>query len=94
MLQLQKRGINVVSFSLTDSEDDITAQLKGINVLIVCCLLDEVVLANAAKKAGVERYVPCFYASVMPRGVQTLRDNVSGGHYLTLLITMHYFGFK
>jgi hypothetical protein len=83
-----------VSFSLADSEDDVTAQLKGIDVLIVCCLLDEVTLANAAKKAGVKRYVPCFYASVMPRGVQTLRDNVSGGHFLTLLTTMHYFNFK
>ncbi|CAG8060181.1 unnamed protein product [Penicillium nalgiovense] len=75
VLDLQKRGINIVSFSLADSEDDVTAQLKGIDVLIVCCLLDEVALANAAKKAGVKRYVPCFYASVMPRGVQTLRDN-------------------
>jgi len=71
-----------VSFNLTESEDNVTAQLKGIDVLIVCCLLDEFALANAAKKAGVKRYVPCFYASVMPRGVQTLRDNVSGGYFL------------
>jgi hypothetical protein len=83
-----------VSFSLADSEDDVTTQLKGIDVLIVCCVLDEVVLANAAKKAGVKRYVPCFYGLVMPRGVQTLRNNVSGGHFLTLLTMMHYFDFK
>lgn len=81
MVDLQKRGVSIVSFNLADSEDNVTAQLKGIDVLVVCCLLDEVALANAAKKAGVKRYVPCFYASVMPRGVQTLRDNVSRGHF-------------
>lgn len=81
-----------MSFNLTDSEDNnVTAQLKGIDVLIVCCLLDEFALANAAKKAGVKRYVPCFYASVMPRGVQTLRDNVSSGHFPVLLTTVPCF---
>ena len=70
-----------MSFNLADSEDNVTAQLKGIDVLVVCCLLYEVPLANAAKKAGVKRYVPCFFATVMPRGVQGLRDNVSGGHF-------------
>jgi hypothetical protein len=94
VLDLQKRGINIVSFSLADSEDDVTTQLKGINVLIVCYVLDEVVLANAAKKAGVKCYVPCFYGPVMPRGVQMLRNNISGSHFLTLLTTMHYFDFK
>lgn len=71
-----------------------TAQLEGIDVLIVCCLLDEVALANAAKKAGIKRYVPCFYASVMPRGVQTLRDNVCSGYFPTFLTIIHYFDFK
>ena len=82
MVDLQNKGVNIVSFDLADSEDNVTAQLKDVDVLVVCCLLDEVALANAAKKAGVKRYVPCFYASVMPRGVQTLRDNVSGGYFL------------
>ncbi|TDZ58280.1 putative pinoresinol-lariciresinol reductase 3 [Colletotrichum trifolii] len=72
---LQKRGVNIVSFNLGDPEAEVAAQLKGTDVLIVCCLVDELALANAAKKAGVKRYIPCFYATVMPRGVQTLRDN-------------------
>lgn len=67
-----------MSFSINDPEEDLAAQLKGIDVLIVCCLLDEIILATVAKKAGVKRYIPCFYATVMPRGVQSLRDNVSG----------------
>ncbi|CEI67571.1 unnamed protein product [Fusarium venenatum] len=75
VIELQGKGVNILSFSLDDPEDHLATQLKGIDVLIVCCLLDETILANAAKKAGVKRYVPCFYATVMPRGIQTLRDN-------------------
>nr|XP_036577222.1 isoflavone reductase [Colletotrichum truncatum]KAF6784134.1 isoflavone reductase [Colletotrichum truncatum] len=75
VIALQDKGISIVPFNLDDPEDRVTARLKGIDVLIVCCLLDERVLAKAAKNAGVKRYVPCFYATVMPRGVQTLRDN-------------------
>ncbi|KAF5532473.1 isoflavone reductase [Fusarium mexicanum] len=74
VIELQSKGVNIVSFSLDDPEDHLAAQLQGIDVLIICCLIDEAVLANAAKKAGVKRYVPCFYATVMPRGIQTLRD--------------------
>ncbi|KAF5675137.1 isoflavone reductase [Fusarium circinatum] len=74
VIELQSKGINIVSFNLDDPEDHLAAQLKGIDVLIVCCLIDEAILVNAAKKAGVKRYVPCFYATVMPRGIQTLRD--------------------
>ncbi|KAM0228308.1 hypothetical protein ACHAPO_010852 [Fusarium lateritium] len=75
VIELKGKGVSILSFSLDDPEDHLATQLKGIDVLVVCCLLDDTMLANAAKKAGVERYVPCFYATVMPRGVQTLRDN-------------------
>lgn len=77
MVDLQKRGVNIASFDIDGPEETVLGQLKSLDVLIVCCLLNEVPLINAAKKADVKRYVPCFYASVMPRGVQTLRDNVS-----------------
>lgn len=80
MLDLQKQGINIASFDVGGPEENIVAGLSDTEVLIVCCLMDERGLATAAKKAGVKRYVPCFYASVMPRGVQTLRDNVSRPH--------------
>ncbi|KAF5241430.1 hypothetical protein FAUST_3860 [Fusarium austroamericanum] len=75
VIELKGKGVSIMSFSVNDPEDDLAAQLKGIDVLIVCCLLDETIVANAAKKAGVKRYIPCFYATVMPRGVQSLRDN-------------------
>jgi hypothetical protein len=45
----------------------------------VCCLLDEQPIANEAKKAGVKRYIPCFYATVMPRG-RTDTTRQQGGH--------------
>ncbi|KAF0635208.1 hypothetical protein FPSE5266_12219 [Fusarium pseudograminearum] len=75
VIELQGKGVSIMSFSINDPEDHLVDQLKGIEVLIVCCLLDEIVLASVAKKAGVKRYIPCFYAAVMPRGVQSLRDN-------------------
>jgi hypothetical protein len=74
---LKTRGVDIASFDAGGPEEEMIAGLGGIGVLIVCCVMDETALATAAKKAGVERYIPCFYASVMPRGVQTLRDNVS-----------------
>ncbi|KAI8668667.1 Isoflavone reductase family protein [Fusarium keratoplasticum] len=71
-----QNGSSIVNGLLSASHKfDITALLQGLDILIVCCILNEVPLINAAKKAGVGRYIPCFYASVMPRGVQTLRDN-------------------
>lgn len=76
MLQLQERGVNIAPIDYAGSEDDITAQLRGIDVVISCFMMNEVILANAAKKAGVKRFVPCFYATVMPRGIMSLRDDV------------------
>ncbi|PNH73928.1 hypothetical protein VD0001_g3637 [Verticillium dahliae] len=75
VLDLEKRGVKIASFDIDGPEDATVTQLQGLDVLIVCCILNEVPLIDAAKKAGVKRYVPCFYATVMPRGVQTLRDN-------------------
>lgn len=83
VLNLQKRGVNIASFDLGDSEDNIIASLRDTDVLILCCVIDEMALATAAKKADVKRYIPCFYAIPMPRGVQTLRNSVG---YLALLI--------
>ncbi|CAF3569534.1 unnamed protein product [Fusarium graminearum] len=77
VMELQGKGVNIMSFNINDPEDHLAAQLKGIEVFIASCLLDETILANAAKKAGVKRYIPCFFATVMPRGVQKSRDNVS-----------------
>lgn len=76
----------MVSFNFSDSEDTVATQLKGTDVLIACCLIDGLDFANSAKKSGVKRCVPCFDPSVMPRGVRTLRDNVSGGNFPVLTL--------
>jgi hypothetical protein len=75
-LALQKRGVKLLPVDLDGPIDDIAAQLKGIEVVLSCLLMKETILADAAKKAGVGRFVPCWYATVMPRSILSLRDEV------------------
>ncbi|OHW96471.1 isoflavone reductase family protein [Colletotrichum incanum] len=60
-------------------EDEVTKQLTGCEVVISAIvaekLLDQIPLANAAKKAGVKRFVLYFFGTVMPsRGMLGFRD--------------------
>ncbi|WYZ37076.1 hypothetical protein EsH8_II_000582 [Colletotrichum jinshuiense] len=76
---LEKRGVKIATVDLSGPEDDIAKQLEGIDVAISAIdaakLLDQIPLANAAKKAGVKRFVPCFFGTVMPaRGMLWFRD--------------------
>ncbi|KAF9891535.1 hypothetical protein FE257_004002 [Aspergillus nanangensis] len=72
------RGVEIVPADLQGRHDDLVSILKGMDVVISTIhyesLNDEIPLANAAKAAGVKRYVPCFWATVGPRGVMRLRD--------------------
>lgn len=82
MQDLEKRGVKIATVDLSGPEDDIAKQLEGIDVAISAIdaakLLDQIPLANAAKKAGVKRFVPCFFGTVMPaRGMLWFRDQVS-----------------
>lgn len=78
---LKARSIHVVSADLQGPQDELINILKGIDVVISAIhyqsLSDEIPLSIAAKAAGVKRYVPCFFATVAPRGVMYLRDSVS-----------------
>ncbi|GJC83613.1 isoflavone reductase-like protein [Colletotrichum liriopes] len=76
---LKEKGIKIVGTDLNGPEDEITKQLTGCEVVISAIvadkLLDQIPLANAAKKAGVKRFVPCFFGTVMPsRGMLWFRD--------------------
>lgn len=67
---------------LTGPTEDLEAILSGMDVVIsavnATALLNEIPLINAAKSAGVGRYVPCFFATVVPpNGILRLRDVVS-----------------
>ncbi|KAH7010472.1 hypothetical protein EDB80DRAFT_611341 [Ilyonectria destructans] len=76
---LKARSIHVVSANLQGPQDELINILKGIDVVISAIhyqsLSDEIPLSIAAKAAGVKRYVPCFFATVAPRGVMYLRDS-------------------
>jgi hypothetical protein len=55
--------------------------LTGIDVVISCIywanLNDQIPLAEAAKEAGVKRFVPSSFQTPAPRGVMRLADMVS-----------------
>lgn len=75
-------GVRVVGADLTGPEEDLKAILTDMDVVIsavnATAILNEIPLINAAKSAGVGRYVPCFFATVVPpNGVLRLRDVVS-----------------
>lgn len=54
--------------------------LTGMDVVIACMppffLKDQIPLAEAAKKAGVGRFIPCNFANPAPRGVSFFIDQV------------------
>jgi len=82
VLALQERGIAVVAADIRGSFDELVELLTGFDVVISAidarALHDEPVLADAAKAAGVQRFVPCFFATIVPpRGILTIRDYVS-----------------
>ncbi|KAL4749483.1 hypothetical protein BDW72DRAFT_214061 [Aspergillus terricola var. indicus] len=76
--RLRDRGIHIVSADLPGPHDELVEILGGIDVVISTIhhqsLADEIPLATAARAAGVKRYVPCFWATVAPRGVMQLHD--------------------
>lgn len=79
---LEKRGIKIVGIDLSSSEEHLASLLEDIDVLISSIntsqLTAQIPLIDAAKSAGVKRFVPCNFATVAPpKGVLSLRDLVS-----------------
>ncbi|KAJ0166210.1 putative pinoresinol-lariciresinol reductase 3 [Colletotrichum tanaceti] len=77
--KLRELGVQVVAGNLTGPEDDLVRLLKGADVVIsavnAIALLDQIPLADAAKKAGVGRFIPCSFATACPpSGVMQLRE--------------------
>lgn len=79
-ISLKERGIKIVPIDLGGKHDELVAALTGIDTVISAIhfqsLHNEIPLSNAAKQAGVERYVPCFFATIAPRGIMDARDRV------------------
>lgn len=81
VLELKRKGVHVVAADLDGPEDQLAKLLTGIDVLIATMnatgLMSQIQLANAAKAAGVKRFVPCFFATAAPpKGMLLLRDTV------------------
>lgn len=67
-------------------EENLVQLLTGADVVIsavnAAVLTDQIPLVDAAKKAGVGRFVPCSFMTVAPpRGVMLLRETVSSWLY-------------
>ncbi|KAI3546335.1 isoflavone reductase [Colletotrichum filicis] len=79
VVALEKRGVAVAVVDLEGPRAELVDVLEGADVLIstihVSVLGSQIPLADAAKAAGVKRFVPCFFATVAPaKGVLTLRQ--------------------
>lgn len=78
---------------LAGPENEITKALHGTDVVISTIyggsVMDEVPLINAAKAAGVQRYLPCFFATVAPpKGALLLREMVIYGTEIMQIIIL------
>lgn len=71
----------MVVVNLNGSEKELVAALSGVDVVISTIdagqLSAQIPLANAAKLAGVGRFIPCSFGTIAPpNGVMELRDMV------------------
>ncbi|KAL6401179.1 isoflavone reductase family protein [Ilyonectria robusta] len=78
-VELKNRGVQVVPCDLKGPQDALVSALSGIDIVIsaifVGSLMDEIPLAEAAKRAGVKRFVQSAFMVVLPpRGAVDFRD--------------------
>lgn len=74
------RGVKAITANLHGPKKDLVDLLTGIDVIISCIywlnLNDQIPLIEAAKEAGVKRFVPSSFMTPAPRGVMLLTDMV------------------
>ncbi|CAJ2500719.1 Uu.00g035720.m01.CDS01 [Anthostomella pinea] len=76
---LKQRGVEIRPIDLSGSQDAMVDALKDLEVVISAVSageqLAQIPLATATKAAGVKRFLPCAFITVIPPGgVQGLRD--------------------
>lgn len=79
---LEKRGVRIVPTDLEGPAEGLAAAVEGQDVVISAIrafdLLKQIPLIDAAKKAGVKRFVPCDFGPVAPpKGFMSIRETVS-----------------
>ncbi|KAI1652957.1 isoflavone reductase family protein [Daldinia decipiens] len=76
--ELKSRGIRIVDADLNGPKDDLVKAVTGIDIIISCIafprLGDQIPLVEAAKQAGVKRFVPSNFSTPAPRGVMDMYD--------------------
>ncbi|KAF3803132.1 Glutamate-pyruvate aminotransferase AlaA [Colletotrichum gloeosporioides] len=76
--KLKDRGVEVSGYDLEGPKETLVAQLRGIEVLISCItwehLNQQLPWIDAAKTAGVKRFVPSEWVGPAPRGVIDIKD--------------------
>ncbi|OTB00567.1 hypothetical protein M426DRAFT_15375 [Hypoxylon sp. CI-4A] len=76
--QLRSRSVHVVAADLRGPKEDLVSILKGVDVVISTIIYtnldDQIPLAEAAKEAGVKRFVPSEFSTPATRGVLDLHD--------------------
>lgn len=85
---LKKLGVNLVGLDLDGPQDEWVRLFTGIDVVIsavnAAVLRAQIPIADAAKKAGVGRFIPCCFATACPpRGVMQVREIVRRMQVLT-----------
>ncbi|KAF4832086.1 Isoflavone reductase-like protein TP7 [Colletotrichum tropicale] len=76
--QLKDRGVQVSGYDLDGPREILVAQLRGVDVLISCItwehLHQQLPWIDAAKSAGVKRFVPSEWVGPAPGGVINIKD--------------------
>ena len=90
MADLKAKGAEIVFINLESPKDQLLDALKGVDTLVSAILYTQLhlqyLLADAAREAGVKRFVPCDFGTPCVRGgVRQLHDEVSTTHRTTLL---------
>ncbi|VUC26703.1 unnamed protein product [Clonostachys rosea] len=76
---IKEKGANVIGIDLDTPLNELVKSLQGQQIVISCVIPFasdlEIKLADAAKAAGVERFIPSFFGPVCPpKGVLVLRE--------------------
>ncbi|KAI9149353.1 LOW QUALITY PROTEIN: Phenylcoumaran benzylic ether reductase TP7 [Paramyrothecium foliicola] len=75
---LAAKGVKIVLADLLGPKEALVKALTGTDVVISSIVFDrlndQLPLAEAAKEAGVKRFVPCFWGTSAPRGVLRMYD--------------------
>ncbi|PYI09371.1 isoflavone reductase family protein [Aspergillus sclerotiicarbonarius CBS 121057] len=76
--QLKAKGVQIAGYDLNSPRETLVNQLKDIDVLISCMTWEHLQLQipwiEAAKEAGVKRFVPSEWVGPAPRGVIDIKD--------------------